>query len=224
MECKIMKARFFVTTALALVVSAGFAHANTITGSVWEGVSANATPGNVPLTPADVTFSTNSPIAFDSRGACGCLADGTNYTIGSFMNTSTPATVFVGAAHLGDNLDNTIWDFRGTVSVTNGETFNVAHDDGLTLVIDGITVINAPGPTSPTTTTATYGGPTGNFAFELVYSEVMGPPAVLRIDLPFVGSSVQGQTPLPAALPLFASGLGLFGAASWRRRRKAARA
>jgi hypothetical protein len=31
----------------------------------------------------------------------------------------------------------------------------------------------------------------------------------------------QGQTPLPAALPLFASGTGLFGFLTWRRKRKA---
>ena len=33
-----------------------------------------------------------------------------------------------------------------------------------------------------------------------------------------------GQTPLPAALPLFASGLGAMGVLGWRRKRKAARA
>ncbi len=51
---------------------------------------------------------------------------------------------------------NTFFDFKGAVSVTNGQTFTVAHDDGLTLVIDGLTVINAPGPTAPTTTTVTH--------------------------------------------------------------------
>jgi len=33
------------------------------------------------------------------------------------------------------------------VTMANGETFTVGHDDGLTLIINGVTVVNAPGPT-----------------------------------------------------------------------------
>lgn len=47
----------------------------------------------------------------------------------------------------------------------------------------------------------------------------VGQFAVGEISLEYVGA---GAVPVPAALPLFASGLGLLGFAGWRRRRKTA--
>jgi hypothetical protein len=212
-----MKALVFASS-LALIASAGLAQANTITGSIWENDptgAGNATPANVPLTTPNVTFSVVGPLDFQS---------GPLYTIGEFLASGpNPSTVFTGAGQLGNTLDNTIFDFQGQVTVTNGQTFTAGHDDGLTLTIGGVTVISAPGGTSFVNTTETYTGPSGTFAFNLVYGECCGAPAALAIDLPLIGGSVQGQTPIPAALPLFATGLGLFGgAAGWRRRRKAA--
>jgi hypothetical protein len=78
-----------------------------------------------------------------------------------------------------------MFQFKGMVSVINGQTFTVAHDDGLTLTIGSVSVINEPGPTAPTSTTGQYFGPNGNFSFELVYGEGWGAPGVLQIDLPF---------------------------------------
>jgi hypothetical protein len=69
--------------------------------------------------------------------------------------------------------------------------FTVTHDDGLTLIIGGIDLGFNPGPTAPTVNTATYTGPSGTFAFELVYGECCGGPAVLQVDLPF------SNTPVP---------------------------
>ncbi len=45
-------------------------------------------------------------------------------------------------------------------------------------------------------------------------------PAAFRVDL--AGSADAAAVPLPAALPLFASGLGALGLLGWRRKRKAA--
>jgi hypothetical protein len=196
-------------SAVAVLASAGFAHANTVTGSIYENDptgAGDATLANVPAGTPDVTFTTTAPLNFASGGA---------YTIDEFLASSGPFTYLTGATHGGDTLLNTLFNFTGTVSVTQNETFTVGHDDGLTLVINGVHVIDAPGPTGFATTNFTWTGAAGTYAFQLVYGECCGAPGDLSVSLPLVS-----QTPLPAALPLFAGGFGLLGFFSRRRRRK----
>ena len=50
--------------------------------------------------------------------------------------------------------NNSLLNFTGTVTVTTGQGFSVAHDDGLTLTIGSELVIDARGPTSPYMTLA----------------------------------------------------------------------
>jgi hypothetical protein len=175
--------KLFLVTVLAGMACAGLAHANTISGSLFhvpEATSQNAIPANVPGGTPDVTFDVNSPFNFS----------GTSVTVSAWLASSgafnilqnTPGTL----ASLMDNGSvGTLVNFTGNVSVTNGQTFTVTHDDGLTLIIGGINLGFNPGPTAPVTTLATYSGPTGNFPFQLVYGECCGGPAVLQVDLPF---------------------------------------
>ena len=198
----------FLTTAIVAgsLLAATAASANTIVGSIWENqpvAAGNAIPSNVPTTTADVTFSAPDPLNFASGGL---------YTIGEFLASGGGSTILTGASHLGDTLKSTIFDFKGFVTVANGDVFTSGHDDGLTLIIGGTTVLSAPGPTGFATTSSTYTGPTATLAFELVYGECCGAPANLSISLPFVS-----PVPEPATLALL--GASLTGLGLIRRRR-----
>jgi hypothetical protein len=107
----------------------------------------------------------------------------------------------------------TILQFTGFVTVTTGQMFTVTHDDGLTLIIGGINLGFNPGPTAPVTSTVTYTGPSGTFAFQLVYAECCGGPAVLQINLPFTNQ------PVPERATLALLGLGFAGLGFARRRK-----
>jgi hypothetical protein len=203
---KLMFGAAVLLTALSV---AGSASANVATGSIWENDStgaSDATPANVPSTTPDVTFSVTTPIDFTS---------GSLYTIGEFLS-SGGASVLTGAGELGNTLDNTIFNFTGNVSVTTGETFTVGHDDGLTLVIGGLHVIDEPGPTGFVTTTETYTGPSGTLPFQLVYGECCGAPGDLSISLP-----LNGATPEPSTWVMVVLGFAGLGFARYRTSRKA---
>jgi len=205
--------RNIIATSIFSLLCIGSAQANFITGDLWrvsEATAQNATIANIPATSPDVVFEVNSPINFSATGA----TIGTWLASGSAFNIveNTAGTL----AALMDNLTlGTLVYFNGFVTVTNGETFTVTHDDGLTLTIGGIDLGFNSGPTAPVTSTATYTGPSGNFPFQLVYTECCGGPAVLQVDLPFRDNTI----PEPASAALFS--LGLLGVGLTRRRRKA---
>jgi hypothetical protein len=198
----------------AVLVAAAFGAqaANVAVGKLWhvpEATSQNAIPANVPGTTPDVIFSVNAPFNFS----------GTNVSVGTWLASSgafgiaenTPGTL---ASLMDNGTSGTLLDFTGMVTVTNGMTFTVTHDDGLTLIIGGLNLGFDPGPTAPSTSTATYTGPSGTFAFELVYGECCGGPAVLQVDLPFTAS-----VPEPESYALMMAGLAALGFVSRRRRR-----
>lgn len=177
------------------------AQASTITGALWQvsdGIAQNAILANIPATPPDVTFSVNAFLNFDNGG-----------TVIAFLNSGGAFNILGSSSALNRSISPSIVQFTGTVTVTNGQSFSATHDDGLTLVIGGVPVIVAPGPTSPALTAGTYTGPSGTFDFTLVYGECCSGDAVLSIDLETV--------PEPATFALTGIALLLIGARFGRR-------
>ncbi len=221
--------------ALGALAMIGEAKADFITADGWvstEAIVSSATGGSpaslalatchmgtAACTPAnaDVTFTING-INFDSRtNSSSNIGDNTpgNGWLGSSPFTKT-GLAFNNGVTQATLMDPTIWEFTGTASFTTGQTFTFEHDDGLTMIVNGTTLVSEPGPTSPVTTPATYTGPTGNFSFDLVYTECCGPPAVLVTSL--VGPIT--PAPEPASLALLGSALVGLGAVRRRRRKQ----
>jgi PEP-CTERM motif len=200
--------------AMVVVAAASIGSANAVnvvTGKLWhvpEAISQAATIANVPGTTADVTFSVDAPFNFS----------GTSVSVGTWLASSGAFGILENTAGtLASLMDNgtsgTLLSFTGLVTVTNGMMFTVTHDDGLTLMIGGVDLGFNPGPTSPSTSIATYTGPSGTFAFQLVYGECCGGPAVLQVDLPFTAA-----VPEPETYALMLAGLGALGFVARRRR------
>jgi len=220
---------------VGLVLSANAAQANLVTlnGSTWLNqpisVSQNASLPT-PATPPDLTFTVTSSVDL-LFSSCGPLTAGgqctlpatTSYTVGTWLATPPvfPNTQVVGSfaspsgfgvpAAMANTVDNSYWDFTGTVNVTNGEMFTVNHDDGAEFLVNGVAIPGiSGGPTSPQQSIITYTGPTLNGAsIQLIYTECCGAPAVFETNLPNGGLTT---TPEPASVALVGSGLiGLVG-------------
>jgi hypothetical protein len=203
-----MKNASAALAAVLALTGSGLAQANTVSGNLWrvpEATAQNAVPANIPATIPDVAFDVDSPLNFGSVNL------GRNSTIGTWLENAgashivenTPSTL---DAPMDNGIQGTLLEFSGTVTVTSGQTFTIAHDDGVTLFIDGQDIGLNAGPTAPVTSTATYTGPSGTFPFQLVYAECCGGEAVLQVSLPFTSA-----VPEPETYAMLMVGLGLIG-------------
>jgi PEP-CTERM motif len=177
------------STTEAIVNSATGATAGSLALATCHNGAGACTTAN-----ADVTFTTTG-VNFSAAGA----------NVATWLASST-FTLDNLVDNIPNNLmDPTIWLFVGNVSVTSPDPFTIAHDDGATFIVNGQTVVNAPGPTSPATTSGTYTGPAdGNAPFELIYTECCGGPAVLQVSLL---APQNAPVPEPGSVILFSAAL-----------------
>lgn len=178
-----------------------------IIGRLWVEQGArvgNASLANVPPEDPDAWFKPDV-INFDSR------IDG--YSINEFLKF--PSFYNTSPGFDPDLTSNDVFYlFTGTLFLQAGANdFEIPHDDGLQLNIDGIgLVVDEPGPTAPVVTPFTVIAPaTGTYSFQMSYAEGFGPPGVLvwRINDAPVGNVPDGGL----TILLLASGLGFLGVA-----------
>jgi hypothetical protein len=189
--------------ALTLFFAAISIQAATISGTFWSVPSATAnnvpTLGNVPGAGATLwgTFDA-SALAFSSTGG---------YSLGGFLNSRGAASniVYVNGATPTTDLTNVLFEFKGTASFSNGQTFNVLHDDGVNLYVNDQLVLGAPNITGPITTPYTYTGPTGIFNFDFIYAN--GPATQAEFQTTLAQNLVDSSAPEPSTVLLFATGL-----------------
>lgn len=203
----------YLVFVLAIVALAGSqAKADPISGTAWSVPASTAdnvpTLGNTPGSGATewATFSA-SAIHFSGDS---------NYSLGGFLNSFGAASdiVYLNGATAASSLTNVLFEFTGTALFTNGQTFNVEHDDGVNLYVDGTSVLSAPNTTSPITTPFTYTGPTGNFNFDFIYAN--GPATQADFTTNLVDSQSLAPVPEPSTIALLLTG----STALWSIRRK----
>ena len=187
-----------------------------VMGSAWvnrnAALDATITAPNS-LGAPDVTFTVPSS-ACSGMGLTLCFNDTNGTSVNDFLTgggatnivENTPGALAAPVAGNGmqePTGTGTLFQFTGMVTVNNGDTFSASHDDGASLAINGVTIFSSPGPTSDQTSSGTYNGLSGTFAFDLVYGECCGLPAVLGTSLPLASQivSVPG-TPVPGTTTL----------------------
>ena len=200
-------AKFLFASLVTVLSATGIAHANTISGTAYCGISstyaANAPLqsqlGNAESTSAGqcATF-TASSINFATNSGTG------NNTLGGFLNSFGAASniSYTGGNTAATNFNGTLLILNFSSYLTNGQSITVSHDDGTVIYMDGnytTPFLNQSGQTVAGQPAFTFTGTTGLHNFELLYTSNYLPPAVLQSNI--------AATPEPNSLIMLGTGL-----------------
>lgn len=143
------------------------------------------------------------------------------YNLGGFLNSGGTVSniTYMNGASASSSVDNTLFEFFGYAGFVNGTTYQLAHDDGVELYVNGLNVLNAPTATGGTGSYL-YNGPTGGYWFDFVYGNCCGGTAAFSTNLvPSAAATGTYVSPEPSTALLPLAGLALF-AVGWIRRRR----
>ncbi len=209
--------RSLVTTARATLIACAAllpvtgAHAATFGGAFWDADRSFGNIGDVlgyiDGRAPDATFRST---AIDYPNAGESITSGTR--LSDFLGATDAATL----SGAGDrNLMTSVFRFTGTVDLAGIHDITVGSDDGFTLSLNGINVMQHSTPRAFAYTKGSYDF-SGKTTFELTYYENYGFTGVefLIGDTVVNGSmaaSAPAAVPVPAALPLLGAGIAALG-------------
>ncbi len=194
------RSRHILAVTLVSLALPFAAHANTIEGSVFCNIS-SADANNTPapgITPTSGTLCAT----FESSGINFNNPWGTN-SIGTFLNSNNliiGSVNYLNGFDASSSLDYSLFRFTGFGAFQNGQTYSATHDDGTVMSVNGVTVINEPGPTPVSTDTFTWTGDSGNYNFEYDFTEAQGSTV-------YATDATNSPVPEPSSALLLGSGL-----------------
>jgi|tagenome__1003787_1003787.scaffolds.fasta_scaffold20169011_1 hypothetical protein len=156
-----------------------------VTVYVWTGLPDGGAPSNATLAQSGFPGAIGSGPLGAPNGTT--TVNGINFSTNNSAGTTIATWLGVGglpAAVANAVVNDSYMLFTGDIFLNAGlNTFNITHDDGVALSVDGGATVSAlsAGPTSPTTTPFTITTPgAGNYHFALSYGECCSGPAVLN--------------------------------------------
>lgn len=208
-----MKAILKIAVLPALLLAfASLAYADSIThGTVWEGATSFtniSTPLDPTIPPPSYTDKATFTLTNASGNTINMNSNGNaDYTLSSFLTSGGDMLAYASVSDSlkgGNSINNDVIQLTGTTYLTSGTQYQITHDDGMYLWLNGVLAIDSGDPTSADASYFTV-STTGTYNFNLLYAEVNGAPAVLSGDMPT--STPLTPTPEPSSLLLLGTGL-----------------